>query len=373
MSKKQQLLFVTDGIFPHSIGGMQRHSALLIEALAKTGELEIIVVHPHEIQVFPTELHIHEIQVPLPFHGFYIWNCYKYSQLTAKVIRRYPDAIVYSQGFSVLSGMREFGHRVILNPHGLEPYQSIRMIEKLKTLPMRQMEHFQFHHAWKIVSLGGQLTNILQDMTVRRDQHKIVVLPNAVNPGPKPDRDFRKDHLNLLFVGRFAFNKGINILMEAVEQLNNEGYMKRLTFNLVGMGPLFDKYTQEYAFENVNFLGFADDERLAELYLENDLFVFPTRFEGMPTVVLEAMAAALPVIVSETGATGELVNSDNGFLIEKNNVRALKWAIQRFYQLTPEERLQLGETSYKKLTAQFTWERVARMHLDLFHTFKAGK
>jgi hypothetical protein len=52
MKKKIQLLFVTDGIFPHAIGGMQRHSALLIDALAKTGEVEIIVVHPHQDKIF---------------------------------------------------------------------------------------------------------------------------------------------------------------------------------------------------------------------------------------------------------------------------------------------------------------------------------
>jgi glycosyltransferase involved in cell wall biosynthesis len=62
----------------------------------------------------------------------------------------------------------------------------------------------------------------------------------------------------------------------------------------------------------------------------------------MPTVVLEAMAAAMPIVVSETGATGELVNAENGYLIEKDNVRALKWAIQRFYQLEPEQRRQSG-------------------------------
>ena len=372
MEKKRQLLFVTDGIFPHAIGGMQRHSALLLEALAKTNELEIIAVHPHDKTVFPASLGIKEISIPNKFDGFYIRQCYDYSKLTAEVVRNHPDAIVYAQGFSVLAGLKEFGHRVIINPHGLEPYQSLGFMEKLKTLPMRRMEHFQFKHAAHVVSLGGMLTTILRQEMKGGDK-KIVVLPNAVNPGPKPARNFEKDHLQLLFVGRFAFNKGINILMDAVRQLNNEGYKNRLTFNLVGKGPLFDQYKQEYAFDNVNFLGFADDDRLMELYRENDLFVFPTRFEGMPTVVLEGMAAAMPIIVSETGATGELVNAENGFLIEKNNVRALKWAIQRFYQLTPAERLLMSEASYKRVTERFTWERVARLHLDLFHTFRPAK
>jgi|JI10StandDraft_1071094.scaffolds.fasta_scaffold22150_2 glycosyltransferase involved in cell wall biosynthesis len=369
MSSKKQLLFVTDGIFPHSIGGMQRHSLLLIESLAQTGLLDIIVIHPHEKTVFEPSLGIKEIKIPFDFNGFYIKKCYEYSKLTAAVIRQHPHAVVYGQGFSVFSGLAEFGDRVIINPHGLEPYQSLTFKERLKTLPMRMMERYQFKHASKIVSLGGLLTEILRN-EMDNPGKKIVVLPNAVNPGPMPKREFDKEQLQLLFVGRFAFNKGINVLMEAVKQLNNEGYKDRLIFNLVGKGPLFEQYTKEYNFENVNFLGFADDDKLMQLYQENDLFVFPTRFEGMPTVVLEAMAAAMPIVVSETGATGELVNAENGYLIEKDNVRALKWAIQRFYQLEPEQRRQLAESSYAKVKEKFTWPRVAQLHLELFNTFR---
>ena len=89
----------------------------------------------------------------------------------------------------------------------------------------------------------------------------------------------------------------------------------------------------------------------------------------MPTVVLAAMAAGMPIIVSDTGATAELVSSDNGYLIETNNIRSLKWAIQCFYQLNPDERLALSDNSYKKVTEKFTWQKVAKMHVDLFHTF----
>lgn len=367
---KTELIFATDGIFPHAIGGMQRHSRCLIEALAQSGEVQLTVIHPHDKKVFDAFPEIREISIPFSFDGFYIRKNYEYSRLVYEIIRQHPNAVVYAQGFSVLYGLKEIGNRVIVNQHGLEPYQSLTAKEKIKTWPMRMMERYQFRHAGKVVSLGGRLTDILK-REMRYSGGKIITLPNAVNPGPLPQRNFDKDKLQLLFVGRFAFNKGINLLMDAVEKLNEEGYRNRLHFNLVGKGPLFEEYSKRYAFENVSFLGFADDDRLMELYRENDLFVFPTRFEGMPTVVLEAMAAGMPVVVSDTGATSELVDSTNGFLIETNNVRALKWAIQRFYQLSPAERKELSDASYDRVCKNFTWQKVARMHLDLFHTFKA--
>jgi glycosyltransferase involved in cell wall biosynthesis len=198
------------------------------------------------------------------------------------------------------------------------------------------------------------------------------VLPNAVNPGPVPPRDFSKDHLQLLFVGRFAFNKGINVLCEAIRQLNLEGYKNKLVFNLVGKGPLYEKYLKEYDFPNINFVGFADDDQLTRLYNENDLFVFPTLFEGMPTVVLEAMAVGMPIIVSDTGATAELVDNGNGYLIEKDNVRSLRWAIQSYYQLNEAQRQALSNKSREKVLNRFTWPKVAEQHIELFEKLRAG-
>lgn len=367
--KKTPVIFVTDGIFPHSIGGMQRHSRLLIEALAETEEVDLTVIHPHDTNVFGNSPNIGEVSIPAAFQGFYILKNYEYSKLTYKEICKRPDAVVYAQGFSVLYGMKEIGNRVIINQHGLEPFQCLTMKERMKTWPMRKMERFQFRHAARVISLGGRLTDILKH-EVHPAVNKIVTIPNAVLTPPPPDRNYEKDKLELLFVGRFAFNKGINILMEAIEKLNEEGYLKRLHFNIVGKGPLYKEYVKRYNFENVSFLGFADDEQLAALYRSNDLFVFPTRFEGMPTVVLEAMAAGMPVVVSETGATSELVDNSNGYLIEKDNVRALKWAIQKFYQIGAVERKALSESSIKRVNEKYTWKKVARMHLDLFHNFK---
>jgi len=370
MAARTQVVFITDGIFPHAVGGMQRHSALLLEALAKTGKVDLVVVHPHNLQVFDSALGIQEVRIPFSFDGFYIGRLYAYSRQVAQVVRRYPHALVYAQGLCVLAGLPFFGRRVVVNPHGLEPFQAITSGERLKAWPFRMLERYQFWFAARVVSLGGNLTTILRRETPNANR-KVVVLPNAVNPGPKPTRTFDAPVLNLLFVGRFAFNKGINILMQAVKELNAEGYQNRFVFHLVGKGPLFDAYNKEYNFENVKFLGFADDDRLMALYQENDLFVFPTRFEGMPTVVLEAMAAAMPVVVSDTGATAELVQADNGFLIPKNDVGALKQALLAYLNLTPAARKQLSDASYRKVTERFTWEQVANQHVQLFESMRA--
>ena len=372
MSARKQVVFCTDGIFPHAVGGMQRHSSLLIEELAKSGKFSLVAIHPHKEKVFNPSLGIKEIPLDFQNNGKnYLLNSYKYSGKVLKELKAYPDAIIYSQGLSVWKGISEVKDRLIINPHGLEPYQTIEPFKYFKALRFRLIFNYLFSKAKVVISLGGKLTDILVNLT--NDNEKIVVIPNAVNVGELPERKYDNEPLQLLFVGRFSYNKGIRVLMTAIKDLNNEGYKGRIKYNLVGKGPEFDHYVKNFSYPNVNFLGFASDEELQRLYIENDLFVFPTLYEGMPTVVLEAMAKGMPTIVSETGATAEQVDTRNGYLIEKNNVRALKWAIQAFYQLNEDKRKEMSIVSYQRVKEKFTWPIVARRHEELFNTFMANQ
>lgn len=370
MSARKQVVICTDGIFPHAVGGMQRHSSLLIEELARAGNYSVIVIHPHKVQVFDPALGIKEIALDYPYKGkSYLLYCYRYSVKVFEQLKAYPDAVIYSQGLSIWKGISKIKDRLIINPHGLEPYQTIEMINYIKAWRFRVIFNYLFSKAKKVVSLGGRLTEILIKIT--KDADKVVVLPNAVNVGEMPERNFDKEPLQLIFVARFSYNKGIHILMKAIKDLNQEGYKERIIYNLVGKGPQFDYYVNNFSFPNVRFHGFASDEQLQQLYMDSDLFVFPTLYEGMPTVVLEAMAKGMPVIVTDTGATAELVDNKNGFLIEKNNIRALKWAVQAYYQMTPAQRKVMSVASYQRVKDNFTWPIVARRHEELFNTFMA--
>ncbi len=372
MSDTIEVIFCTDGIFPHAVGGMQRHSLLLIEKLAQYSDLQITVIHPHQGKKLFNAKNIREVTIaPADQKKMYLAECYSYSRKVYDVIAANPMAIVYSQGLSVWHGINRLPNKIIINPHGLESYQTLSVRDYLIGVPFRLIFNYLFKKSTKVVSLGGRLTDIIRKVTGPK---KICVLPNAVNiPEQAPERDNTTGVVKFLFVGRFALNKGINILAEAVKELNAEGYEQKLEFNLVGKGPLFDEYKTKYPFANLHFLGFADDDRLNELYRTNDIFVLPTLFEGMPTVVLEAMAHRMPVIVTDVGATRELVDEQNGFIIEKNNVRSLKDAIIRFTRMPQSEKNIMFENSYQKVKGNFTWDKVAERHYQLFRELHTPK
>jgi glycosyltransferase involved in cell wall biosynthesis len=373
MNQKLKVIFVTDGIFPFSVGGMQRHSRLLIEALAKTGECDLMVIHPHEgKKIF--ENHSSITEIPLPFKKpesqfQYLLHHYRYSKRVYRVLMQHPEAVIYSQGLAVWYRISDVKHRLIINPHGLEAFQVMTLKEKMITILFRWLHIYLFRHAARVVSLGGRLTGILTGKA-GVDKSKIVILPNAVNMPPPVHRSFNKPVTQFIFVGRFAFNKGIDVLMEAIKKANDSGYSEKTKFILVGKGPEYDRITALYKEPNVVFAGGADDETLFRLYRESDVFVLPTLFEGMPTVALEAMSYGLPVIITDTGATLELAGADNALIIEKRSVDSLAGAIKKMTDLPAAEKQKMSAASISKVSSNFTWPVVAANHLNVFRKLK---
>lgn len=351
---------------------MQRHSRLLIEELAKDESLDLIVIHPHDEQVFNQPS-----IVEIPIQGIdeqktYLKECRKYSKRVYDVLRSYPNAIIYSQGISVWHKCGEFSNRLIVNPHGLEPFQALSKKDKIIGFPFRKIFNYIFNKSKYVVSLGGNLTNILSAGTT---SYKLIILPNAVNiPSETMNKIYpdQNEKIKLFFVSRFAANKGIKLLMQAISELNEEGFSSNIEYSLGGKGPLYEEIVKKYQFDNVKYWGFISDEDLVANYQNSDAFVFPTLFEGMPTVVLEAMSHRLPIIVSDTGATAELVDNTNGFLINKNDVPGIKEAIKQFYRLTSEEKQNLSAASLQKVKDRFTWQAVALAHKELFQRIERG-
>ncbi len=361
------VLLCTDGVFPHMIGGIQRHSRLLAEALASTRMVDLTIIHPHSgMKLFSDDLAIREIALdPERSSGTYLLDCYRYSGRVLEETMRFPTHIVYAQGLAIWKGMHRIKERLIVNPHGLEAFQTLNIKDHLSGLPFRIILRHQFRNAAYVVSLGGRLTNIISEVS---GPSSVAWLPNAVELPEPVQRNYDKPVLKFLFVGRFAYNKGIDVLIEAAKELHDEGFSNKIEFNLVGKGPLYDSLSSKYQLPNLNFIGFASDEKLSLLYRENDIFVLPTLFEGMPTVVLEAMAHGMPVIVTDTGATRDMVDDHNGIIIEKKSVQSLKAAIRKLVEEGPELRKSLSQSSFNKVSNQFTWQHVAGEHIKLFKT-----
>jgi glycosyltransferase involved in cell wall biosynthesis len=100
------------------------------------------------------------------------------------------------------------------------------------------------------------------------------------------------------------------------------------------------------------------------------VFVLPSYNEGMSVALLEALAAALPVVVTETGGTAELVK-DNGLIVPWADPSALADALETFLY-TPQVCREMGWRS-RQIAEMFSWEATAQAYVDLCHGLLADQ
>ena len=182
-------------------------------------------------------------------------------------------------------------------------------------------------------------------------------------------------NVKLLFISRLAWQKGIETLIKSLGILKNRG-ITNFKLTVVGDGHLKDamfSLIDHYGIrEKVDFLGWRKLEELPFIYRSSDLFILPSVMEGMPSVVLQAMACGLPVIVSKVDGFKEIVEENvNGFTAEYNNEEDFANAIEKLIK-SSELREKMSIKSVEKSKA-FSWESIAKKYLELYQKTVFGK
>lgn len=194
---------------------------------------------------------------------------------------------------------------------------------------------------------------------------KINIIPNGVDtnqyfPGePIPDQG----PLKLLCVARLIKRKGQHYLIEAVKRITDQGV--DISLDLVGSGDAEGEYralVESFQVEDrIKFRGYISREEIRDCYAQAHVFVLPSYNEGMSVATLEAMACGLPVIVSRTPGTDELVKEgQNGYTFEWGDVDTLTnlllvldsdRALAR--QMAQESRIRAKNFSWKSSAKKF--------------------
>ncbi len=165
-----------------------------------------------------------------------------------------------------------------------------------------------------------------------------------------------------LFVGQLIPRKGIQLLLEACQQLKAQGE-KNFTLLVIGEGNQ-QEVLQEYCKENeldvhVHWLGRVDYGDLGAYFQRSDVFILPTLEDVWGMVVLEAMALGKPILCSKQAGASELVaDGKNGYLINPQDAKAIAEAMLQFIR-HPERIEEMGKRS-QELIAQHTPEAAAQ-------------
>ena len=152
-------------------------------------------------------------------------------------------------------------------------------------------------------------------------------------------------HFNVLFTGRLTEEKGADILIDIIKLANDKLQLKNIRFIIAGSGS-YEREIRALAqsYNNVVYLGFVDRQALPKVYMEANLYLLPSRTEGIPLSLLEAQSCGLPVVASNIpGVSDVIIDRVTGRLVESGNVKSFAEGIKDYYLLWSQDPAQYFE------------------------------
>lgn len=390
--------------FP-SIGGTQFATYFLARALKDLGvDVKIVAMNLNPVVsqgkngFYSAGLPRFEIIDGLPVHRFPV----VFVGETSRSKRRYkimvspgairmilsdnPD-IVHFQGtseilqtlvtsyFSVLSRSK-----TVLTVHGIHEQADLfknqvfarNMNELLLKSALNRVSH--------VVALSRLDLAVTSRLGVRSE--KVSVIPNGVSierfQAPMQDESSSDQGIDVsepyvLCVTRIRENKGIEFLIEAAAKVISRRQDTR--FIVVGNCPetysikLRSLVQKAKIASNFLFMGHLPESTLLKLYRHASIFVLPSLSETLPLVLLEAMAARLPIVASEVGGIPELISPSEGILTRPGNVTELSSSLLLLLD-NESLRRRLSQNAGKK-AEDYSWDRIAKKTLSLYEKLVA--
>ena len=377
-----RILLITDGTWPFVMGGMQKHSYYLGKFLSQKGA-RVHLVHcavglargeewedPAFSGLDERLLTFQNVPFPLAGHlpGHYIRESKRYSADVYSAVRSRLGEfdLVYCQGFTAWAFVEakkrgEFRIPVVSNLHGYEMFQrSPSLRSTMGRGPLQRIARLVSLGSDAVFSFGGHITRILLEMGVRNEN--ILECPIGIEQRWLVEEISRTHGAErvFVFVGRDERRKGIKELHEALKAMNREG---DTGYRFHFIGPIAEKH--RLLAWNVTYHGALSEEgRIQEILRDSDVLICASYAEGMPTVIMEAMASGLAIIATDVGAVSQQVD-DNGWLLKEPSVVAIKGALVQAMRIPEDDIFGMKTRSLKKVQERFTWERVIERKMDL--------
>lgn len=198
---------------------------------------------------------------------------------------------------------------------------------------------------------------------------KISLIPNGIPIPPQPKQYLHQAHdtpLKLITIGRLTPEKNQRILLSVVTDLIQAGIPFHL--DILGEGKErinLEKLSKKLGIaDHISFQGYQTNP--AEWLNNADIFILPSKWEGVSLALLEAMAMALPVIATNRGGTIEVIQPEQtGILVSPDNPQEIIQAVQRLY-LNPQYRQTLGNNARKFIEENYSIQSTLQKLEELY-------
>ncbi|MEB3198044.1 MAG: glycosyltransferase family 4 protein [Candidatus Sericytochromatia bacterium] len=369
---------------PRIVGGIARHVEEISEALVLQGhEVHVVTAdHPGTAERETVNgVHLHRVKnFPFDPPDFLSWVMQLQLGMVAYALEAHavaPFDLVHAHdwltahaGITLKKGL---GIPLVATIHATEVGRNRGHLVSDFSKFVNQMEWRLCFEAWRVIVCSSFMLNEVRGAFGLPDD-KLDVIPNGVKyekfaPSMTATerlqfrRHFAADHQKLVFfVGRMTPEKGAQVLLEAVPKVLAEYGEAR--FVIVGKGgflaDLKRRANELGVAPYVNFTGFVSDADLLKLYQVIDVAVFPSLYEPFGIVALEGMAARVPVVVSDTGGLGSIVeHTKSGITTFAGNQDSLGWGILEVLK-NQEYAGMLAANGRKRVEQVFNWPAIAK-------------
>jgi len=260
------------------------------------------------------------------------------------------------------------GGKVVIAPHGALDQWAIARSRTKKWVASRLYENRNLRHAACLHALSGEEASALREFGLK---NPIAVLPNGVNvawAAQTPDsQSFRARHRIppdarvLLFLSRLHPKKGLDLLFHAMAA---EGAVRDWILLAAGSGkPAFERELAALAAslgiaDSIRFVGHLSDPERRQAFGAAQAFVLPSRSEGFPMAVLEALACGVPVLTTTAVPGAFLVETGSGWRVPPES-QSIAMALANLTTSSPETLSAMGSRGKEYVLREFTWERAA--------------
>ena len=259
-----------------------------------------------------------------------------------------------------IKAAHKFGKRIVLHQHGGD----------FKNYYGKELDAKGRKHVKNILEMGDVmlvLTKSWKDFfSGIVDQSMIEVFPNGVRTvGCAASEKFEKDYSKILFLGRICKDKGIDELLEAVEDIYESGRKVKLL-----VGGIFEErgYREKIASAAAfaEFIGWVSGAEKDKYLQECGILVLPSYYEGFPVSIIEAMLRRSAVVASCVGGIPDIIDDGiNGLLVPAKDPKALE---ESLIKLIDDNKLakELGENGRNKVVEHYSVEENIKRLIEIY-------
>lgn len=366
--EKVKILIIAE-TYPPEINGASRFGKRLVEGLSQIGyKVYVIAPHSNKHSTMTVSEDNGIVEYRLPSHAMFSHQSFRMcfpwqiKKAIATIFNQVqPDVVHIQCHFSIgRVAVKEAYARQIpivatlhVMPENITPYLP------LPSWLINHLINYLFYDLKKVLSKVNTIT-IPTDLAAKvfkeRIDLPILTISNGINSEEfelkKNEIIQKKTNPTVLFVGRIAREKHIDVLIKAISMLPRE---LNIHLNVVGDGEIIQELKNLahnlHIAKNVTFLGVLSEESLRLAYLQATLFCMPGTAELQSLATLEAMSASLPVVLADALALPHLVTEgDNGFLFRPNDSADLAEKIKKILELPEDLQFKMGQSSRKMVT-----------------------